>query len=39
MCMNIRRMNEKLTNVPRCRISKNIMHYGGNRFKIEHINR
>ena len=28
-------MDEKLTNVP----SRNIMHYGGNRFKIEHINR
>ena len=37
--MNIRWMYEEFTNIFRCRMSRNIMHYGWDRFKVEHINR
>ena len=37
--MNVRRMNKKFTNILRCRASRNVMHYGGDRFKVEPINR
>ena len=39
ICMNIRCMYKKFTNIFRCRMSRNITHYGGDRFKVEHINR
>ena len=32
-------MNEKFTNISQCRTSRNIVHYGGDGFKVEHINR
>ena len=37
--MNVRKINKKFTNILRCRTSRNIMHYGGDRFKVEHINK
>ena len=33
ICMNVRCIYKTFTNIFRCRMSRNIMHYGGDRFK------
>ena len=38
-CMNVRCMYKKFTNIFRCRMSRNIIHYGGDHFKVEDTNR